>query len=478
MSDTDETAHSKEPDKGTEGGTGWADMFRGIRGVYTILLNVGIGVHAIDIFVITTVMPTVVAEIGGVEFYAWTTMLYMVGTIVGAASGRYARSVLGRRKGYVAGGLIFLIGAAGCAAAPNMAVLLIFRIVEGFGGGLLMSQSMTLVNDLYTGRLRTRVLATITTTWSIAAVIGPLVGGIWGSIGWWRGAFLTTCVLTILFIIAAWRVIPDGDGGPRHGLPRRRLALLGISVLLVGASGQFSDILTRVGFIAGGIFCLWLTLRLDVGESGIFPKRVLSLFTPIGTAYWVFLLLSASYTPLTIFMPLALKQLYGLDPLWIGYVLTVFSLAWSVGTIGTAGWNEKWARISCASGLAITALSIVGIAVTVGSASIWVLTVFIVMAGTGVGMTNAHSISWALAAADPDQAQITASAAPAMRSIGIAYGAAMAGLIANTTGLSEGTSPEIVRTALPWVFGIGAIVPLAGSLCVIRMYALKPGVKV
>jgi MFS family permease len=478
MDDMDETQPEIRVKDGPEDGTGWADMFRGIRGVYTILLNVGIGVHAIDIFVITTVMPTVVAEIGGVEFYAWTTMLYMVGTIVGAASGRYVRAVLGRRKGYVAGGLIFLLGAAGCAAAPNMAVLLIFRIVEGFGGGLLMSQSMTLVNDLYTGRLRTRVLATITTTWSIAAVIGPLVGGIWGSIGWWRGAFLTSCVLTILFIIAAWRVIPDGDGGPRHGLPRRRLALLGISVLLVGASGQFDGIATRVGFIAAGVFCLWLTLRLDVGETGIFPKRALSLFAPIGTAYWVFLLLSASYTPLTIFMPLALKQLYGLDPLWIGYMLTVFSLAWSVGTLGTAGFNEKWTRVVCASGLAVTALSIAGIAVTVGSASIWVLTGFMIAAGTGVGMTNAHSISWSLAAADPDQAQVTASAAPAMRSIGMAYGAAMAGLIANTAGLSEGTSPQIVRAALPWVFGIGALVPLAGSLCVMRMYALKPGVKI
>ena len=107
-----------------EEGTGWADMFRGMRGVYTVLLNVGIGVHAIDIFVITTVMPAVVAEIGGVEFYAWTTMLYMVGTVMGAASGQYARALFGRRKGYVAAGLIFLAGALGCAAAPNMACLL------------------------------------------------------------------------------------------------------------------------------------------------------------------------------------------------------------------------------------------------------------------------------------------------------------------------------------------------------------------
>lgn len=459
-------------------GTGWADMFRGIRGIYTILLNVGIGVHAIDIFVITTVMPAVVAEIGGVEFYAWTTMLYMVGTVMGAAGGRYARSVLGRRKGYVASGLIFLAGAVGCAAAPNMAVLLIFRMLEGIGGGLLMSQSMTLVNDLYTGRLRTRVLATITTTWSIAAVIGPLIGGIWGSIGIWRGAFLTTSVLTILFIVAAWRVVPESDRGDRQHLPIRRLALLGLSVVLVGASGQFDGLAWRAGFIIAGILCFWQTLRLDRGEGNLFPRRVLSLFAPIGTAYWVFLLLSASYTPMTIFMPLVLKQLYGLDPLWIGYVLTVFSLAWTVGSIGTAGLNDRWTRIVCASGLAFTATGILAIALTLGGVSIWVLTGFITLAGIGVGMTNVHSISWALSAAGPEEAQITASAAPAMRSIGIAFGAAMAGMIANAAGLADATDPSVVQHALVWVFAVGAIVPFAGSLCVVRMYRLKPGVRI
>ncbi|PPR12039.1 MAG: putative multidrug-efflux transporter [Alphaproteobacteria bacterium MarineAlpha11_Bin1] len=461
-----------------EGGTGWVDMFRGMLGVYTILLNVGIGVHAIDIFVITTVMPAVVAEIGGVEFYAWTTMLYMVGTVMGAASGQYVRAMLGRRKGYATAGLIFLFGALGCASSPNMATLLAFRMLEGIGGGLMMSQSMTLVNDLYTGRLRTRVLATITTTWSIAAVVGPLIGGIWGNIGLWRGAFLTTSLLTILFILAAWKVIPDGEQGAKHRLPYRRLLLLGTSVVLVGASGQFGDFVSRISLVAAGVLCLIFTLRLDRVKENLFPRQVLSLFSPVGTAYWVFLLLSAAYTPITIFMPLALSQIYLLDPLWIGYVLTVFSIAWTFGSLFTAGWGERWTRIACASGLMFTSFAILGIAITLGQTSIWVLTGFITLAGTGVGMTNVHSISWALAAAGNTESRITASAAPAMRSIGIAYGAAIAGLIANGAGLVEGTEPETVKYALSWVFGLGAIVPLAGSLCVLRMYQLKPGVKI
>ena len=61
----------------------WLDLFREGRGSYTILLNLGIALHAIDIFIITTIMPTVVNDIGGISYYAWTSMLYMVGTIIG-----------------------------------------------------------------------------------------------------------------------------------------------------------------------------------------------------------------------------------------------------------------------------------------------------------------------------------------------------------------------------------------------------------
>ena len=63
---------------------GWADLFRGGRGTYTVLLNLGVGIHALDIFIITTVMPSVVDDIGGHAWYTWPTMIYMVGSIMGA----------------------------------------------------------------------------------------------------------------------------------------------------------------------------------------------------------------------------------------------------------------------------------------------------------------------------------------------------------------------------------------------------------
>ena len=90
--------------------------------------------------------------------------------------------------------------------------------------------------------------------------------------------------------------MPESERGARRRLPYRRLLMLGMSVVLVGASGQFADIASRAALIIAGILCLIVTLRLDRVEENLFPQRVLSLFAPVGTAYWVFLLLSAAYT--------------------------------------------------------------------------------------------------------------------------------------------------------------------------------------
>ena len=75
---------------------------------FTIVLNLAVGLFALDTLVVITVMPTVVGDIGGTEYYSWTIMLYMVGSIVGAASAGPVKELLGRRKGYVYAGLLLL----------------------------------------------------------------------------------------------------------------------------------------------------------------------------------------------------------------------------------------------------------------------------------------------------------------------------------------------------------------------------------
>ncbi len=142
----------------------WRRVFSGQLALYTIVLNLAVGLFALDTLVVITVMPTVVGDIGGTEYYSWTIMLYMVGSIVGAASAGPVKELLGRRKGYVYAGLLFVAGNLGVSLALNMPTLVAWRLLEGLGAGLMIAQSYGMVGDLYPRELRVRVLSIISTT--------------------------------------------------------------------------------------------------------------------------------------------------------------------------------------------------------------------------------------------------------------------------------------------------------------------------
>ncbi len=463
MADSDGTV---DPAPGTK--AGWAELFCDGHGIYTVLLNLGIGLHALDIFVITTVMPAVIADIGGLSFYTWTTMLYMVGSLVGAASAGYLRVVSGRRRGYVIGGWVLLVGTIGCAIPPDMFWLLAARAVKGFGGGLVIAQSMALVSELYDQRTRTRIIAMITTTWSIAALLGPTIGGAFAEIGWWRGAFWATAPLALLFTWLAWRAVPESDlETSDRRLPLLRLATLTLGVMCVGVTSQIEEMGLNIVLLVVAVAVVWFTFRLDErSEHGLFPTRPMSFTTPVGTAYWTYFLISVSHTGLLIFTPLFLQELHGVSPLYVGYMSLVFSLAWTAGSLGVSGLTGMWERVAPASGLALTAIGTALMAAIIVDGSLMLITFYIIITGFGIGVTNVVMTAWGMSVARPGEESVTASSMPTIRSLGVAFGAAGAGLVANGAGLGHGTEPDAatVATVAPWVLGAAVLPPALGAV--------------
>jgi MFS family permease len=127
----------------------WWALFRSRHLAYRLLLMLGVGVHAIGIHLLATVLPSVVAEIGGAAFYAWATMLYTMASIMGTACGGLVRARLNLRRGYVASALIVLVGWLGCAVAPQITVLLASRAIQGVGSGLLVALAYNMVSEFY-----------------------------------------------------------------------------------------------------------------------------------------------------------------------------------------------------------------------------------------------------------------------------------------------------------------------------------------
>jgi MFS family permease len=151
----------------------WSMLLQGHRAAQTLLLTLAVGVPATSVFVVATILPSIVADIGGAAFYTWSTMLYTVASVLGTASGGFIKATLGLRRGYMACALVFLVGSMGCAIAPHMLVLLSARTIQGGGGGALIALSWGMVGALYPEDLRPRVLSTISGVWGARHSWGP-----------------------------------------------------------------------------------------------------------------------------------------------------------------------------------------------------------------------------------------------------------------------------------------------------------------
>ncbi len=449
----------------------WSELFRGRRAAYTLILALGIGLHAIDVFIIATVMPAVVADIGGAAFYTWATMLYMVASIMGAASGGAVKAALDARYGYIAAALTFLAGSVGCAVAPNMALLLLARAVQGAGGGLIMAFAMMLVRELYPAEIRTRMLSAISAMWGIAALLGPTVGGVFSEIGWWRGAFWAGVPVIVLFTALAWRTLPDSrpEGGA-PGFPLRRLALLATGVLSVGLSGQVAPLAARLALVAAAIVRVGQAFRLDGRAANrLFPSHPLSIGNRVGTAYWMLFLFSMTHAPIGVFLPLVVQVLHGGSALLAGYFNTVLALTWTAGALLSSGLRGRAVRVVIILGPLCVTGGVAGQALLVVEGPLLALAGCVALTGFGIGLCLAHIVNWTMSAASAGEEAVTASSITTVRAMGIAFGAALAGLVANAAGLGAGVSPATVAAAAAWVYGLSVIAPTAIAVLSFRL---------
>jgi len=320
----------------------WTDVLRGRFGVYTLLLNIGILFFAVDNFLINTLMPSIVADIGGLAFYTWAMMLYLVGSIMGAASYGPLRARIGGRHALAAGGAVFSLGALGCSVAAVMGQLLVARFFQGIGGGLILAGAMAFISVLYGPALRRYAVAVTNITWIIAAVIGPVQAGIFANLGWWRGAFFVYVPIGTAFLVGVlWKIPKSADQAGSRVLrfPIWRVGLLGLGVLCVGGSGLVASAALRAALIVTAGLIVWYAFTRDArAENHLFPSQPLSLSQLVGLGYWGHILITVAYISVAIYLPLVLTVLHNFAPLYVGYANGAMSIGWSITCALCAGF--------------------------------------------------------------------------------------------------------------------------------------------
>jgi len=460
------TDSSKEPE------ARWAEIVTGRYGLYTLSINIGIFMWAINNLVVAGVMPTVVADIGGMRLYSWTFALFSMGSVMGAASAGPLRDIFGGRVAYACAGTLFGLGLIGAALSPNMESLIATRFFQGLGGGAVSSLGYSMMATLYPERLRGRILAFTSTGWGVATSLGPGFGGIFAEFGLWREAFWGMTPLCLLFVVMALRIIPDArDGSRKPSFPFGRLLLIGSSVIALSASSQTDTMVLRFIFIALSIVLAAIAFIVD-GRAArpMFPRKALRIFTETGALYWIMALNQGAVCIYATFQTLQLQVLHGVTPIVAAYLFMLSSLTWSLVAILVATWRGRMETVGIILGSIFLLIGTIGLAFTVVPGPVWLIAVFTAVCGAGIGFMNNMLIQRAIRSVPPEEKGIAGSSTQAIRTMGVAFGAAAAGLIAVMGGLSSTTpTVETVAPAMQWVYGMDVVVAAAGLIVAIGL---------
>jgi EmrB/QacA subfamily drug resistance transporter len=295
---------------------------------------------AMESTVVATAMPTVIATLGGIQIYSWVFSGFLLAsTVTMPLWGRLADQ-LGRRRVYLAGLSLFLIGSAMSGLSQSMGQLILFRAIQGLGAGSLITIGMTIIADLYGLERRAKMQGYFSGVWGVASLAGPLIGGFLTDAVSWRAVFY----INVPFGLIAMAAIRWGLAGERTAPRAAAFDYAGtvvfasaISALLIGlveagrgASWWRPSVLGLLGFSA-----VLLVFFVMIERQAVEPVVPLGLFgNPMvrAAAATGFLSGMAMFGAIT-FVPLFLQAVIGSSATQAGFVLVPFVFGWVVCSI-------------------------------------------------------------------------------------------------------------------------------------------------
>ncbi len=440
----------------------------------------GILLHSTNETMVATVMPAMVGDLSGVELVGWSLAVYEIGAIIaGAAAGRLT-SYVALRTNMVIAALIYSTGALICALAPTMPFFLTGRLVEGFGGGALVSLAYVSVERLFPQRIWPQLFGVMSAVWGVAAFSGPLLGALMVGFMSWRWAFGVFVVGGLVAALASFLVLRGpaatrrrNDGVPLPPFPFATLACMAVSVVLIAMAGVNVAPLRSSLFLAAGIAGIGLFFLLDqrLPAARLFPARPFRLGTPLGNGMVMIATLSVGTVSFTLYGPLLLTSLHGTSVLTTGYIIAAESIAWSVLAILVANAPPERERgIVLAGALMITG-GVAGFAYAVPAGNIPLILACAVLQGGGFGIAWPFVTRIIVAAAPAAETTVASSAVPTMQRIGYAVGAASCGIVANASGFSAGLDAGTAAGVAAWLFLAFLPLCLFGCFAAWRLFA-------
>ena len=391
---------------------------------------------AMNISIVATAMPTIVAELGGFHLFSWTFAAYLLTQSVTIPIYGRLSDLHGRKRVFFVGLSLFLLGSALCGLAWGMVSLVLFRALQGVGAGAVLPIATTIVGDIYSPEERARIQGYISGVWGVAAVIGPALGAFLVEHASWSFVFWINLPIGAAAFVMFSRFLQE------HQRPRRhRIDYLGSVLMVFGAggimlalmqAGNSGEAVTIAGLaVIGAVALTALAAHERSAPEPLFPlnlwrNRVVVVGCLAGFAN------GALMMSLSVFLPTYVQGAMGRSPTAAGVALAASSVSWTFGSIASGRLMilTSYRLAAGIGGVCLVAGSLVLMTLDPSASLLWAGTGAL-LNGIGMGFCNTAFIVSTQASVGWNERGMATSSMMFMRMVGSAVGAAVFGAIVN-----------------------------------------------
>jgi EmrB/QacA subfamily drug resistance transporter len=428
------------------------------RQLYFVFAGVmtGMALAALDGTIVNTALTTIVGDLGGLRTYAWVGTAYLLtSTAVTPLFGKLS-DVYGRRSLYQIAIVTFVAGSLLCGIAQTMTQLVLARSLQGVGGGGLMAMSFTIIGDVVPPRERGRYVGFLTGVFTLASVIGPLIGGFIVEHTSWRWIFTINVPLGIVAMLVTTSALRLPWTRHEHRIDFAGAGLLvgGVTalILMLGWSANSYGWLSSMSV---GLLALSATLtgafiaRERVAPEPIVPSRLFAVPTVRVVIPMVFVS-GAIMFGANAFLPLYLQAVSGVSPTNAGLLLSPLAIGVAVSAMVTGRLTAKTGRYKRWPILGMT-LCIIGLLVLspLRSERGWLAVAIVGMlfVGAGIGAFSPTSTLAVQNAVPWQDLGVASSLVLFFRSLGGVIGLAAYGALLNAR-IADKIDAELLRRPL------------------------------
>ena len=400
-------------------------------------LMLGMLLAALDSTIVATALPTIVGDLHGANHLSWVVVAYLLASTVSTPLWGKLGDLHGRKVYFQSAIVIFLVGSMLCGVAHSMLELILFRALQGLGGGGLMVGAQAVIADLVPPRDRGRYAGFFGATFGAATVLGPLLGGVIVEYWSWRWIFFVNLPFGILALIVCAIALPAA--GQRH---QQVIDYAGVIVLTVAASSlilftslggtswawsSWQSISLVVLGVAFAIAFMFVERRSPepILAPRLFTNRVFNSASAIG-----FVVGFAMFGAMT-FLPLYLQLVRGVSPTMSGFRLLPMMAGLLVASITTGqlvskGWRYRPFPIA---GTIVMTIGLGLIGTFDVNTSTWTMSLYMAILGVGLGLVMQILVTAVQNAVEPSELGAATAGANFFRSIGGSFGTAVFGAL-------------------------------------------------